>query len=399
MWSIVPGIGIQAWDLAAPQMALGELDVGPIPSVGGVAMAGDRLLWAMPSERVIELPGRSGRPSMGLGAAEVSDPAAMRLLGRTGPVALTDYDCTPYLGEALCNDDPAVLRRVGIAESAASTTIGRYAMPPTGFGGNPLASRGEILFAYSTPPDGGATAPRQSDHQFRVLRPHEPDQVEVIGAVAVPRGPVLDKLVVDGDTVFGLTSPAGGILAFDVADLSQPRLLGAAPQVPRLTNLAASGGIGLGTVASGLVVLDLSAPPDTPLLSWPSLPFTPGGVLLVDDGHRGYTAGHGGLAILDLADPHHPVVLGSAPERFMPGAMLRLHGHHLYVAGQGVAVYDVSDPAAPHRVATWRTPDGDTPPDYPYFLSGLWPTENAIYATVRDNDNETDTTVALYPPP
>jgi hypothetical protein len=66
--------------------------------------------------------------------------------------------------------------------------------------------------------------------------------------------------------------------------------------------------------------------------------------------------------------------------------------------GPRVVAVDLSDPAAPRRVATWRASPADTMPDYSLFqVDGLWPTDSAVYASFRD-EFDSKPTVALHPP-
>ncbi len=152
-----------------------------------------------------------------------------------------------------------------------------------------------------------------------------------------------------------------GFLVVDVADRASPRIVGALPGPMTDLVVAVAGRYAYVGGMGGLEVIDISVPADPRLAYWVSAPL----VGEVDDieiqGDYAYLADPygGGFAIVDISNPAaFPRVVArlSLPQTGSHGVAVA--GNRAYVAGRGLFVIDISDPACPHLLGSVYTPSG-----------------------------------------
>lgn len=187
------------------------------------------------------------------------------------------------------------------------------------------------------------------------------------------------ELTADGSTIY-MANLESGLQIFDFTDPANPSLLGSTNTGTRVNNVTLSGSHAFITDYSsdptmqetaGLKIFDISDPSDPVHVG--SLN-TPGSAKkVVVEGNYAYIADNfnrftglwdNTLLVVDISDLANPLVVGSyaSTDRIddIAGA-----GGYLYmaVAGVGLKVFDISDPANPALVAT------ETCPDYQHAFS------------------------------
>jgi hypothetical protein len=178
----------------------------------------------------------------------------------------------------------------------------------------------------------------------------EPSDIDVDGAVALIAGGF------------------DGLVMVDFADPEAPQELWRSDwlgQGPVLCVRKAAGHVYV-VHNQTLRVMDITSPPGLTLRGSVTLSPHPQAWELAVDGTTAYVAaGAGGLKIVDVRDADNPIELGSiggdCPGCFPQSVYgVTLQDHLAFVAGgvDGVAVYDVVDPAAPRRVAVFSTTPG-----------------------------------------
>ncbi len=140
-----------------------------------------------------------------------------------------------------------------------------------------------------------------------------------------------------------------GLYVVDVADLSQPRLVGSLDTAGNANDVRVAGDrayIADGT--NGLLIVDVGDPFFPVLLGRADTPGTATDVAL-RDGFAYVADGASGLAVIDVADPAAPVLLGRADTLDNARGVDVADGGLVVVADEsaGVAVIDATNPAAP----------------------------------------------------
>jgi hypothetical protein len=172
---------------------------------------------------------------------------------------------------------------------------------------------------------------------------------------------------VDG-TVALIAGAFYGLAMVDFADPAAPRELWRSDWVGQGPVLCVRKAAGHVYVVHNqtLRVMDVASPPGLTLRGSVTLSPHPQAWELAVDGTTAYVAaGAGGLKIVDVRDADNPIELGSiggdCPGCFPQSVYgVTLQDHLAFVAGgvDGVAIFDVVDPAAPRRVAVISTTPG-----------------------------------------
>jgi hypothetical protein len=149
-------------------------------------------------------------------------------------------------------------------------------------------------------------------------------------------------------------SSPGALRVFDYSNPSAPAIVATAPGVPNGKFAVAGGDVYLvaGSVLEVLDLADLSNPRAAGTLA---LPGTVGAASAVAvSGTTVVVAGSAGLAVLQAAHLQYPQARGQAPSLggLTGGARVEVRGRIAIVPGNGVALYDVGNPAAPAMVAS-----------------------------------------------
>ena len=291
--------------------------------------------------------------------------------------------------------DPTRPAQLGVVEIVGSRLAGRF--PPK------LVGNGSLGLAYLTNQililDLGSSAPLLPDTLSEVLLEIEDDltitSVQTDGrtlvvsvAIDAPRGHILGMkipslLIFDitdraapvrlatfehpardrdawidlhliGDTVFA-GSEDGGLLSFDIAEPSDPRLISHFDPIGDVGDIVVDGDLGyLADGASGLRIVDLSGqwpPPTVGLVDTPANAFR----LTVANGYAFVADLAGPLSVIDVSNPSTPRVVATL-DVFIPFSM-SVDWPMLYIAVSDtltahLQVYDVSDPSAPRAVGS-----------------------------------------------
>lgn len=183
----------------------------------------------------------------------------------------------------------------------------------------------------------------------------DPSQPAPLGDVELGAASAVD---VEGDWAYLVKSSGGGLFAVaDVSDPTQPVIVQSLPLSKGLDVLYHQG---LALVADeqvfdigGLRIFDVTDPASPAEIAHYDTCPSAGGVAA--NGTLAAVACHdGSLHVVDLTVPTLPVQLGvwSDPERFLTGHRVAFDGHRVWFAhSDGVDLVDVSDPAAPRRLA------------------------------------------------
>jgi hypothetical protein len=183
----------------------------------------------------------------------------------------------------------------------------------------------------------------------------DPSQPAPLGDVELGAASAVD---VEGDWAYLVKSSGGGLFAVaDVSDPTQPVIVQSLPLSKGLDVLYPQG---LALVADeqvfdigGLRIFDVTDPASPAEIAHYDTCPSAGGVAA--NGTLAAVACHdGSLHVVDVTVPTLPVQLGvwSDPERFLTGHRVAFDGHRVWFAhSDGVDLVDVSDPAAPRRLA------------------------------------------------
>jgi hypothetical protein len=183
----------------------------------------------------------------------------------------------------------------------------------------------------------------------------DPSQPAALGDVPFGYASAVDA---EGDWAYLVKSTEGGLFAVvDVSDPTQPAIVQTLPLSKGLDVLYHQG---LALVADeqafdfgGMRIFDVSVPASPVQLALYNDCPSAGGVAA--SGTLAAVACHDGtLHLVDLTVPTLPVQLGvwSDPERFLTGHRVAIDGDRVWFAhSDGVDLVDVSDPAAPRRLA------------------------------------------------
>lgn len=199
----------------------------------------------------------------------------------------------------------------------------------------------------------GSYAYAYSDH-LSILDVSDPTQPREIGVHELPFWS-LDVELVDHLAYVAysiIPGTGGGLIIFDVSDPTQPRQLGEY----RLGSGYVTGVRVSGTRAylftDDVLILDVTDPTHPRRLGAVNTPGDARGADLV--GNTLYLAdGSGGLQIIHVLDPNQPRVIGAYPTLAPEGTLL--FGEYMYlVEGDAVHILDLTDPAHPQWVGTYR---------------------------------------------
>jgi hypothetical protein len=183
----------------------------------------------------------------------------------------------------------------------------------------------------------------------------DPSQPAALGDVPFGYASAVDAV---GDWAYLVKSTEGGLFA--VVDVSDPALPEIVQTLPLSKGLDVLYHQGLALVADeqafdfgGMRIFDVTVPATPSQLALYNDCPSAGGVAA--NGTLAAVACHDGtLHVVDLTVPGLPVQLGvwSDPERFLTGHRVAFDGHRVWFAhSDGVDLVDVSDPAAPQRLA------------------------------------------------
>lgn len=272
-----------------------------------------------------------------------------QLIGRWEADYVTDVKAEGNYAYALSRDGFSV---IDIRDPASPQTVGRLAGE---FGGS-VALAGSLAYAGY----------RQGLGVIDISTPTNP---RLIGSLATS-GPAV--VVVAGSVVY-LADWIGGFRVVDVSNSAQPK------QIARLTTpkpaegLAVSGQYAYLSVGeSGLWVIDIGNPAQPRRVGQISVsqPSSLNFFLDVAVSGRFVFAAEfgnalfgGGMNVVDVSDPTRPVRVATVP--FDNLDSLAVADGLAYLAGPGepgdLAVFDVTNPAAPKRVGTGPAPAGGNP--------------------------------------
>jgi len=159
----------------------------------------------------------------------------------------------------------------------------------------------------------------------------------------------------------------GGLLIADVTDPTHPVRLGSLP-LPggKQVRLAVGGGlVYLVDLSFGLRVVDASNPLQPAVVGALALPGTPRAVSLGGSGLGGFglagayavvACGDGGVAVVDVSAPAAPRLVGSTPPDQPRAGSVTVRGHLVYVAAGEAAIYgglhvvELADPTNPVEI-------------------------------------------------
>ncbi len=337
---VATGSGLHVLDVSNPLA----------PSLVGTATGWNcRDVW-VDSGRAFVAAGNSG-----LAVFDVTDPTAPRLIGRLDTA-----------GEALA------VRVVGTVAFIADLNPGlqvidvsnpalpklRSTMDTPGLARG-LALGGSSLFVA----DGTAG--------IQIVDVGIPDQPARVGGFNLGTAYAV-KL--EGQTAY-LANGASGLELLDISKPSEPRLIGKYDSKGTASDVEIVGSHAfLADGSAGLVVLDLTDPTNPTKIG--EVDTTGNASHLRVANNRAYIAdGTSGLQIIDVTDPAAPRLLGRYATQGY-ARRVEVVGESVYVAdtSRGLLLVRVTNPASPTLVQRW-------PVNPPLQMSGVWVTDNTVYAT------------------
>jgi hypothetical protein len=247
---------------------------------------------------------------------------------------------------------------VGNAGHAGTASVTVKTFSPTVLGFLPLPAfqnAVEVAGSYAFVASGGAglsvadvTNLAQPALAARLAMPSSANDVRVAGSVAY--------VAVDG-----------GLVVVDVTDPAHPARLGSLllPGGKQVRLAVGSGLVYLADLTFGLRVVDVSHPLQPVVVGSLALPGTPRAVSLAGTGLGGFAlfgsyavvaCGDGGVAVVDVSDPAAPRQVGSTPPDQPRAGSVTVRGHYAYVAAGEAAIYgglhvvDLADPTNPVEV-------------------------------------------------
>ena len=352
--------GIRVVDVSDPAdlQEVGAIDFGFVPTVRGVATAGDFVYVIDPNNglRVVNVsdpadPHKVGaefdnlnlEPSVavngdfayftagsgGLRVADVSDPADPQEIGVFNDRSAWDLSVAGNITYVASGNDgiravdtsnPINLNEVGAFETEGSAT--------------------DVVLAGNFAYVAGSSGLRVID----VSDPTDPQKIGVLTGLAI-----FDVTVV-GNFAY-VAANRDGLRVLNIADPTDPREVGAFDEsdsrVANVTNVTVANGFAYFDYL-GLRVVDISDPSDPQEVgSLESV--SPRDVTVAND--VAYVASRdGGLQIIDVSDPTNPQKISSFATEAYGIAVL---GNLAYVAGRldGLRVVDISDPASPQEIS------------------------------------------------
>jgi hypothetical protein len=186
------------------------------------------------------------------------------------------------------------------------------------------------------------------------------DRIE-LRAVAEMPGLHLEKLVVDGNFLYGAT-PDDALIILDISNPEQPEVVGRLAReiaFKKTYAIAVHGDrVFLGRYAGGLVTVDISTPTQPVAIGGLDVSDTVVGIVIRE--RFAYIVGPApGLRIYDISVPETPVLVGEL-DALGPTYDVALAGDFAFIAGDyaGICIADISDPTAPRHVSANGDPVG-----------------------------------------
>lgn len=153
-------------------------------------------------------------------------------------------------------------------------------------------------------------------------------------------------------------------VVLDISKADQPVLLGQSEVLPGVVQgIALRDNLAYVVYAyGGMAVFDVSTPQTPRLLS--SLKNAGCNAITLDGNLALLACNPAGFLVVDISNPEHPGILGESEQK---GAMVSIanRGDYSYVVDwtqQGLAIYDHSNPAAPHQVSLLILQNSPRPP-------------------------------------
>jgi hypothetical protein len=273
----------------------------------------------------------------GLVVAELSDPAAPRVVGEADLGLLANpQDFVVSGGYAYVSSGSVGLQVVDVSDPTAPIVVGRVATPAFAFG-VALADG----YAYVGAWESG----------LRVIDVSDPTAPVEVGFADTPG--IAQAVAVSGGYAY-VADEGEGLRVIDISDPTAPVEVGFVDTPGYAIGVTVAGGVAyVSDYDSGLRVIDVSDPTaplevgfvDTPGESWQSM--LAGGLLYLADGPSG-------LRVIDVSDPTAPVEVGSI-DTPGDGVGIEVAGGMAYVGDGtgGVRAIDVWDPTAPVEVGSF----------------------------------------------
>ena len=145
----------------------------------------------------------------------------------------------------------------------------------------------------------------------------------------------------------------GWLMIVNISNPQTPTLLGEFQTSPASAVALVGNRVYLTTSDGGISIVSIAQPSAPAVLAT----YTPtsGQALAVADGYA-YTAGGDGLTVFDVSDPARPVAQGNCAVESNWGWDVAVEGDHAYVVtSSGLTVVDVADPEAPSAVGQYPT--------------------------------------------
>ncbi len=250
-----------------------------------------------------------------------------------------------YLAEWGEDRDDA-LRLVDVADPAAPVDLGFYdATRP-----RRVEVFGRAAYMLS--------APSETTIRFEVIDVSPPDDPTRLGILTIGtgRGDLLINDLSVAASIAYLTHSQGGPVVVNTVDATEPRVAGSFDTPGLALGLALENDLlAVAGGGSGLAVVDLAATGnDLPTPTTLSLPFAQDVALA--DGYAFVASWGDGLLIYDLTDPARPEEVGAVETGYQFFRTV-VSGHHLYASYFGnpymtTAIFDISDPTLPVELST-----------------------------------------------
>ncbi|MCE9615345.1 MAG: PEGA domain-containing protein [Lentisphaerae bacterium] len=375
---VADNYGLMVINVAVPTNPVAEAAIA-YSGAEFVAVDGDRLCLALyNSLQVFDIGSPTGPVALGTAYSA----------GDVGPFSMSGgrIDAPERLGLAVWDfrdrSNPVISDRVGtVGEASAIDVSGTFAYIAGGRAGlvvvdvsNPEATversrlglpgsvqkvqvAGSHAYLGETWPSGGFSVVDVSDAEHPLLQ----------GRLSIPSG--VSALAVKDHHVYVSESAMSTLYAIDVADPTNPVVVGWLDTLSDVSELVIDGNYGFGAYGSGgLLVVDLSTP-ESPV----AVAVAPAGEAVDVAVHQGYAylaSGDGGLYVVDVQDPTNPVQVAHVT---LPGGTTRVTASGGYVhalTSAGVVVLDVRTPGDPTVVET-----------VPLYLIDVFATGSTLYAS------------------
>lgn len=211
------------------------------------------------------------------------------------------------------------------------------------------------------------------DQQALVMDVRDPHWPQVVAAWDAPGR--VTRIVIAGSIAYVVHRPSadswhtasgppdGGLQIVEVSDPRRPRLLGSYRSADVAEDVAIGGDVAYVADWAGVSAVDVRRPAAAHEIA--RLPAGMGGLQIGAGRLVGVWGGcsvrgpcSGGFWLADVSDPRKPVEQGRTKSEGLPGYDVTVVGRHAYVAGFGVWVVDLADPARPAVVSALRLNGG-----------------------------------------